>query len=381
MNILIVPTWYQNEKNSVLGSFFREQALALSKCGHNVFLADATFQSLNNLKSDRLFKLCKYNDEGIQTYSFVVPSFGLMRTPSGGLNLFYSNLLRIYNALCSDGIKIDVIHAHVSFLAGVAATRLGKKFNIPVVITEHSSLVLTGKLTNKRVDFLSEALENSDKFICVSSSLKEAVKRLTKTDKPIEIIPNLVNPIFNFEQNDNNEQFSFISIGNLIKSKRFDLTLRAFAKIYNQNNEVKLVIIGDGILKKDLEQLAFNLGVSEAVCFKGRLSREDVSQELKKSNVFILPSDFETFGVVYIEALACGCPIIATKNGGANYIVQESNGLLIDVNNEQQLFEAMIRMFNDYDKYNRSSISADCHATYGEKSFVTRILQIYNSIL
>ena len=68
----------------------------------------------------------------------------------------------------------------------------------------------------------------------------------------------------------------------------------------------------------DLKDNAIRLGIKDDVCFKGRISRNEVFNTICESDVMVLPSDFETFGVVYIEAMACGRPVIATKNGGAN---------------------------------------------------------------
>lgn len=380
MNILIVPSWYRNESNSIMGSFFREQALSLSRAGHNVYIADATFQKLSNLKSKRLFRLCKYDDDGLRVYSFVVPSFGISRSANGGISIFYSNLKKIYKEMLKDGIKIDVIHAHVFFPAGFAAVKLGKEFNIPVVVTEHNSLVLTGQLQPRRIRFLKETVENADRFICVSEALKDSVVRLTDTDRQIDVIPNVLNSIFNYEEKRFTKSFTFLSVGNFVESKRFDLTIRAFAEFFKKNPLSRLVLAGDGPLRKTLENMVQELGIGEAVIFKGRLSREEVRLEFVDCSVFVLPSNFETFGVVYIEALACGCPVIATKNGGANSLINETNGLLIDIDDEQQLSEAMNQIFEKYSDYDLEKISRECCNIYSESKFVSQLSELYNQI-
>lgn len=381
MNVLIVPSWYKSEINPVLGSFFREQALALSKQGHNVYVADATLQSLRNLFCRRMFRLCRYDDEGLNTYSRISPAFGLGRTASGGLGIYFRNLKRIYKALVADGVEVDVIHAHSFFPAGIAAVRLGKEYGIPVVVTEHNSLVLTGKLQKGRLELLKETVDSSTEFVCVSGALRDSVLRLTDTKKDIKVIPNLLDARFVYKAKNGMASFTYVSIGNLIQSKRFDLTLKAFAKVAESIENIRLVIVGDGVLKNDLRSLATKLGVGDKVDFKGRLPKDKVLEELYKSNVFVLPSDFETFGVVYIEALASGTPVIATRNGGAECIVTEDNGILTDVGSEEQLIDAMLSLYKEYDRYNKESISKNCIALYGEESVGNEISALYKRII
>ena len=95
---------------------------------------------------------------------------------------------------------------------------------------------------------------------------------------------------------------------------------------------------------------------------------------------FVLPSDFETFGVVYIEALASGTPVIATRNGGAECIVTEGNGILTDVGDEEALFSAMLSLYKEYDKYDTESISKKCIDVYGEEIVGEKISALYERI-
>ena len=115
MNVLIVPSWYTIGADAQLGAFFREQALALKQSGVNVIVADATLQGREQIVSKRNFKMLHLCDEGIDTYSYTTPSFGLMRVTAIGEVLYYLNLRRICKKIWKDGIKVDVIHAHSIF--------------------------------------------------------------------------------------------------------------------------------------------------------------------------------------------------------------------------------------------------------------------------
>lgn len=381
MNILMVPSWYKNETNSILGSFFREQALALTKMGHQVYVADATFQGADNLKSKRLFRLKKYNDNGLITYSCVFPALGIARLPSGGMGIYKRNLKKIFKAIKKDGVNIDLIQAHSFYPAGYGAVCLGKHYGIPTVVTEHNSLVLKKQLSPQRVAMLKATVEDADRFVCVSNALKKSVAEITKTNKKIEVLPNSVGHEFSCVPNSANETFTFASVGNLIPGKRFDLTLSAFAHLHSEKPNARLVIAGDGYLHEQLENQAKQLNISDSVRFLGRVPRENIVSVLQQSDAFVLPSDAETFGVVYIEALACGKPVIGAKNGGAEEIITDDNGILIDKNDVEQLYVAMRYLYDNISRFDGAEIAKCCYEAYGEESLSKRYIEIYHEIL
>lgn len=381
MNILIVPSWYEARPGAQLGSFFREQALALKRSGCNVIVADATFQSMKSLKGKKLFSIQKKDDEGLLTYSLFIPTFGLMRTPKLGVKVYTKNLEKLFHAISKDGHEIDIIHAHSFYCAGVGATRLGKKYRIPVVVTEHSGAIISKQLNAQKADLLKETVDKCDRFICVGNGLKKSVIEYTRTTKNIAVIPNMVDKIFNYKDEKETEPFYFISIGNLIKSKRFDLTIKAFAKSFKDNTNVMLTIVGDGPLRDKLKMLAKEQGVENQVIFTGRVDRNSVAYKLQKSNAFVLASDYETFGVVYIEAMACGIPVIGTRNGGADDIINDGYGILVDTNDVDQLADAMKQIYSTYKNYDKKNIASQCDSQYGEKAISTQLKAVYSNIV
>lgn len=377
VNVLIIPSWYKRDSNPNMGSYFYEQAKILQNAGCNVIIADATFQGREDYLSKRCYRLRKYVDDGILTYSYVVPALRAVKAKDGGYKRYYRNLKKIYKKIVSDGNEIDIIHAHSYLPAGIASVRLGKEENIPVIVTEHSSGVLEKKLSNYQIEILREVVSNSKEFICVSNALKNVVRELTNVEKNILVIPNAVDSIFEHKKELKNLEFTFISIGNLIESKRFDLTIEAFAKAFKGNEAIKLKILGDGAKRRELEALVKKYEMNNQVIFTGRVGRNSVAKELQSANVFVLPSDYETFGIVYIEALACGLPVIATKNGGAEDIVNPNNGFLIEKDNVFLLTEAMTNIYKDYSRYSGSEISRECQNLYGGQSVAERIIRNY----
>ena len=379
MNILIIPSWYNTKKNPTNGSFFREQAMALKDAGHNVIVAFVEVE-LISFKSKKN-KIDIYDDNGIKTYRII------QGKPSKTSNLgtafaFNLGLNKIYKYI-KEKEKVDIVHLHSCLWGGLGAVSISKKLNVPLVITEHSSYYARFKVRYLEDLMIKYILKNADKVISVSNSLKNI---LSKYKCDIEVLPNMVDcnkfsPKENLLNNKSNkDEFTFLSLCYLNKNKGIDILIRAFEKYLKKSN-VKLVIGGDGPEKGPLIKLVKSLNISDKVEFKGALSREKVYEEINNCDAFILPSRFETFGVVLIEALSNGKPVISTKNGGANEIITKENGLLIDIDNVDQLGNAMICIMKNYEKYNKEKIRENCINTYDKKVIIEKLGKIYKNVL
>ncbi len=382
MRVLIVPSWYTAGPNKQLGSFFREQAKTLADRNVEVVVADATLQGRNGIFKSSNFRMEKFNDEGLDTYVKTSPAFGLASYPNLFVRCFYHNLEKIYKEIVKDGKRVDVLHAHSYYPAGYAAIKLGEKYNIPVVITEHSSSIVSNKITTSQINLLKECVENAAAFICVGNALRKAILEHTGTAREVLVIPNMVDNRF-VPNNDatQKEPFFYVSIGNLIHRKRFDLTIKSFAMCFKGQKQIKLKIIGDGELSSELKSLVDELGIASQVLFMGRLSRDEVVRELQNSHVFVLPSDFETFGVVYIEAMACGIPVIGTKNGGADDIITPTDGYLVNVDSVDELKEAIEECYRSYGTFDRTKIADSCRKRFGEERISSEIKALYDKLV
>ena len=152
------------------------------------------------------------------------------------------------------------------------------------------------------------------------------------------------------------------------------------AKVY-KNKNVKLVIGGDGSQKEWLKGIAKETGVEPQVLFTGALSREEVASWMNKCHIFVLPSRYETFGVVYIEALASGKPVIATFNGGAEDIINEEVGVLVEIDNVNKLAQAMEKVRENYNKYNPESLRNYCTEKFSANVIIKKIINVYKKVI
>jgi glycosyltransferase involved in cell wall biosynthesis len=148
-----------------------------------------------------------------------------------------------------------------------------------------------------------------------------------------------------------------LSVGRLSKEKGFDYLLRAFAHL-SEIADVRLAVLGEGEEESRLKELSRNLGIDSNVFFLG--FKNNPYKYMKRAAIFVLPSLYEGFGVVIVEAMACGVPVIATRSydGIDNIINHEKNGLLVPVADEKTLSTAILRLlgsFEEREKYARKA--------------------------
>jgi glycosyltransferase involved in cell wall biosynthesis len=179
------------------------------------------------------------------------------------------------------------------------------------------------------------------------------------------------------------ERGSVVNLGFLggldSKIKGLDLLIKALADIEIDN--FFLHIGGDGLLLDYYRDLADKNGILTRCRFFGDIKREDIAEFYSKLDIFILPSRYETFGVVLIEAMAAGIPVIATKCGGPEEIVNEMNGILIEKENAHELKEAIKTMAYRLDQYDHNAISNYAKINFGKEAFVEKINRIYRVTL
>jgi glycosyltransferase involved in cell wall biosynthesis len=148
-----------------------------------------------------------------------------------------------------------------------------------------------------------------------------------------------------------------------------------------KGKDIFLHIGGDGILIDNFKKMAKDLYIDSKCKFYGEISRNDIEDFYSKLDLFILPSRYETFGIVLIEAMACGIPVIATMCGGPQDIVTPSTGILIKVDNFEELKTAILSMSENIGSYNRETIRNYANENFGKEVFIKRISNLCQEIL
>lgn len=378
MHIMFIPSWYSNKRNPVHGSFFKEQAEAIQESGVKVTVAYNEIWPLT-----QLFKInekigISYGIEGkLKTYRY--KNFNYLPKNPKMFSIFNKRLDRLYREIVKKEGKVDLIHCQSSFWAGISAEYIAKKYNIPLVITEHSSLSTAIYIKESYEPFIKNSYLNADVLIAVGNGLKKEIVEFSGRND-IKVIHNLI-PVEKFKISKNiNDKFTFFSLAFLEGEKGMDILIKAFAK-YFKNSNTKLIIGGEGSQKEGLISLCKELKIDNQVEFLGALSREEVSDYMSKCDAFVLASKYETFGVVYIEALASGKPVIGTYNGGAEDIINNENGLLVKINDIDELGNAMSNIIENINLYNPEKIRKNCVEKYSKKKIIKEILNVYSELI
>ncbi|WP_302631585.1 glycosyltransferase [uncultured Clostridium sp.] len=379
MHIMFIPSWYSNVRNKVHGSFFKEQALELQKAGVKVTVAYNEVWPLTMLGKINEEKGLKYNvEDGLKTYRYknynYIPKNPLM------FKVFNKRMEKLYKEIVKKEGAIDIIHAQSSLWGGISAAYIAEKYNIPLVITEHSSVERGPYVKKSYIPFICDSYKKAQKVITVGNGLKNEIESLSGR-QDIEVIGNLVDlSKFTIKKRIKNEKFIFFSLAFLEGEKGFDTLIKSFAKKF-KDKEAVLYIGGDGSQRSWLEALTVENGVKDQIIFLGALSRDDVSKWMNKCDCFVLPSRYETFGVVYIEALASGRPVIGALNGGAEDIINNLNGYLIPIDDIDILAEKMIEVYDNIESYDEEEIRIDCLKRFSPKVIVNKIISVYKEVL
>lgn len=272
----------------------------------------------------------------------------------------------------------DLLHAHVALWPGVVASFLP----IPYVLTEHWNGYAEGLVQKWQVPLIRRAFHKAQVRLVVSSALAQHVKDIIG-NLNIEVLPNAVDTSF-FAPPISRPPYPplrLVSVANLVKGKGLDTVIRAVGRLVQDGMDVVLDIGGDGPQRHELVDLVFKLGLEKRVNFLGALSGEGVRNAMQSAHLFVLPSEYETFGVVYVEALACGLPVIATANGGPQDFITPEVGLLVQPKDEVALAEAIARIWQNYANYQPSSCIGMPNRILAMRALPLGLLQFMNRLL
>ena len=380
MHVLIVPSWYPNTYLPLYGIYVKEQAKALKAAGIRTgVISIEEINLLQILKHRKLdFFTTSYTDGGIVTYAAQYP----VPPKCHGLRRTYKK--KVFKKLFEEYTKRygrpDILHLH-TFIVGELALWVREEYGIPYVVTEHFTGFARETIRTADMQRAMHIYRNAAHRIAVSHEFCSLLKRKTGFD--FQYIPNVVDTDFFVPGNRAEKRglFTFINIAYLEKKKNQGLLIRAFAKIAKSDPDVRLLIVGCGPERKMLEALIRDLGVEGRVKMEGCADRKRVRELLQRSDVFVLSSEHETFGVVVIEALACGLPVIATPSGGPETILTEPGlGTLCDMD-EGALAAEMLRMKNEIGTYDPHRIRAYAEANFSPKRVGESLEKLYRRIL
>jgi glycosyltransferase involved in cell wall biosynthesis len=386
MHILIIPSWYATPQNPIRGSFFREQAQALRRAGHQVGLLvpPSKARSWHGLAESRRHwrsaadAIVRSDDDGIPVY----------RMPWWGWQALFSPrqrgelALSIFDRYCREVGTPDVLHAHSILYGGYLAAYIGQQRQVPALMTEHSTnyfnrwLILPGQ--KAVIDY---TLRHLNAAVAVSPALAAKLGQFSPASS-IEVIGNLVDTDFFAPSGLQLPAipFTFAAVGSLTRRKGHHILIKAFSRVF-RGQPVTLRIAGAGWYRQRLERLIQQCGVSGQVELLGLQTRERVRSLLQQSHVLASGSFLENHPVNVLEGMAAGKPIVATACRGTEDIVTDETGLIVPIGDVSAMAQAMQQMRNSFAHYDSLHIRQLCIERYSEAAIVGQLEAVYERIV
>ncbi|MEQ8554299.1 MAG: glycosyltransferase family 4 protein [Cyclobacteriaceae bacterium] len=383
MRVLFLPSWYSKDANGFVGSYIRDLAEALVGLGVEVHLLYCDKSQVHQFGFKRnwknLFGLRKNSNNGVFEVRFSLIKIPFMESLNWLIWCVVSRI--ILRSYVNRYGQPDLIHAHSSMWASNVAYYAKKTFGIPYVVTEHRGSFIKGsgvKISEKVQSRICKYVTESAQLIMVSEAQRDF---FSTADTKKLVVPNFVNDIFLSQGLSKSvaKKRKIVSICHLTKQKNVNKLICAIHQLKHEGCLFELTIIGDGSERAHLVNLVKKLDLIDNVRFTGFMNPEGIVSELKNSDLFVMTSKFESFGIVFIEAMACGLPVIGTFNGGPHYFIEDFNGLTVDTESVQEVVDAIVRVSEK--EYNHTAISNMVKQKYSKENIVSQILNVYKDVV
>ncbi len=396
MRIFIIPSWYPAPAQPNAGIFFKEQASLYAQ-----FFPEDKIGIVSWGQND--VRLLLEKRQFIRIPEKIIKAGGIkskeITHSKNFMEWFHpeltwtrkwrrGNITSITDACDRAFIKFSnqfgrpqIIHAHVGYPGGYIAWKLSEKYDIPFVITEHMGPFPFPDFSDKKKvsRLLIDPLKQSHLVLAVSDHLR---LELEKFGISSVVYHNFINDqFFNVKKvTSKSEAFRLLHIGRLAPEKRQNDLLNALA-LLPDSIDYKLTVAGDGTLKTELLKLAVDLGLDDRITFKGNLDRDQIREQIQTNDLMILSSSYENLPVSILEAFACGKPVVATKCGGPEEMINEVNGLLAKAFDPMDLAKQVNQMINELKRYEAPVIRKDFEERYGRQNALERLRKIYLEVL
>ncbi len=384
MNVLWLASWYPDEYDPKNGDFIQRHAKAVSQLMHidvmHVVQAGRSFNSLN--------KVVRNNDENLHEE---IHYFTYKKSNSDWLNkiLYNKAYWRYYKNIVNEYIekkgKPDLIHVHVPFKAGIIALAFARKYNIPFIVSEHSSLYLKEARDNfyTRDFYFRYYTEQTFKKAALVTNVSKAIGEVLKQIfilKDVRIIPNVVDTkYFYFRPKEKKQIFRWMHVSTMYPLKNVDSIIQTFSNISKHRNDWELILVGP--IYNEYVQLVEQLNLQSKIKFVGEINYEGVAQQMQQADALVMFSKHENFPCVIIEALCCGLPVVSSNVGGVSEAVSNSNGILVEANNTNELQNAIISIMNDINNYNSEQIAKEASSKYNYQTVAGQFVSLYKEVL
>ncbi len=378
------------------GIYTMNIAKSLKKAGQDVRVITAAnsleFPDMEGIKVHPIF--FKYKDNVKGQIEFNVPCFDQYPTSDVVFYNMSKDQLKTYEEefrkVLEEEIKNfkpDVIHTQHIWIWSSIVT----EYNIPTIITSHGSDMMGYDMDNSFYPYCIKAINGCDKIVTISKKNNEVVlERFPEAKNKSITLKNGYDPkVFYLCDLDKqkvlkqfgiNKEYDKIVLfaGRLTENKGIDVLLKA-AKRY-ENGKILTIIAGGGGLLEELKKQVQELELKDVV-FVGDQTQENLNYLYNIADVLAVPSRVEGFGLVAIEALACGTPVVATNQGGMTDFINDKVGALVDVEDDVMLEAEIKKILNGERTFNRLELANYAKNNYSQEAVIESLIELYKKVI
>lgn len=367
MNVLMVVSWFAEKGKDGEGCFHYEQALYLNKyCSCAIYYPYDRYIT-NNYEGGV--------ERNILTFR---SKYALSKKIRNRVCMFQAMKYIV------EEFKPDIIHGQVATEAGRFAIMMGMMFHIPVMITEHSAIEASNVRNFPHYYYAKFVYGRSKYNACVSDAVREGLNEIFPQYE-FHTIYNGIDMPEQIEMHTDVREQNCVNIGLVAgfysrEIKGVQYVLPALQKMVRQGYKVHLHVVGGGAYLQEYKDMAGNLGIDAHCTFYGECEKQRVYEIDLAMDYLISASLFESFGCAIAEAVMLGKPVVATKSGGVESIVNEGNGILVEKRNQQALYEGLCWMYEHFVEYDAEKIKVEARNKFAIKNITEKYMRIYKEI-
>jgi len=393
MKVNVVSPWYPDRSLGQVysGAFVQKQVQALQKSGVEVSVEvpkiyrhpyrtvpasiDNALLSMAKLKKERVFR-----EVGEAT---IIPSAVPKRSSMLQRVKSIERYLKLKRSIIPVTSQIE--HAHVALPCAAALLQIAEA---PLVITEHSSHVRHECQIPEVAELYREVIRSADIFICVSSFLQNEISELLdlEVSSSWHVIPNIVDfSLFPFKERNQYEYRSWVYVGALLESKGVTELLKVFHhyKVHH-DFDVELTLVGKGPLEGWIRSYCKRNGIVDVVKIEEPVPPEDLHLIYSESDLMVHLSPYETFGIVSLEAIANGLPVVSLRNGGSQDTWEDVSsicGLLLDKSSSiSEISDAINSWRSSPETLNLREASEIIRSRFSPEIVTKSLIEIYKGL-
>ncbi len=390
MKVFIIPSWFPSKSNPYYGIFIKEQLEFLAKERPNWQVGVSTWGQGDSRKllwaKDHFINLKKiFNHSREQPCSEQISSnlhhyyhpalSWTKRFKRGNLNSIIKASESNFNSFKKKFGKPDILWVQASYPGAFVGRHLSLKYEIPYIVHVRFGGFMFENLLKDLGGMKDGFLESINKANLVTTTSGSQLRSIQSYIPFATVLHNPVDTNFFNLDKSKNEGKGILAIGRFEKEKGFDILIEAMKGV-----DSNLTIVGTGSLWSKFQAYASKLGLENKISFIGEMNRLELKETIQRCSFLVLPSTYETFGNVLLEAMACGKPLVATKCGGPEEIVSETSGYLCEPN-PVDLSEKMNSMLSNRSSFDAIKIRNEVETKFSPRVWADSVEKIFRSVM